>query len=111
MTYPFTDPDHDPVDVLLYRGSGRYVDTVVVHGKVVMEKGQILGVDESKIANRLAEAASRQRSADEVTYKQAINVLRSEVVKFFQGWPEMVELKPFYHLNSQVDGQKIGSIN
>ena len=106
MTYPFTDPAHDPVDVLLYRGSGRYVDTVVVHGKVVMENGQILGVDEIKIANRLEEAASRQRSEDEVTYKQAIGVLRSEVVKFFHGWPEMVELKPFYLLNSRVDGQK-----
>jgi len=37
-----------------------------------------------------------------------MDVLRPEVVKFFQSWPEMVELKPFYPFNSQVDGQKKG---
>jgi hypothetical protein len=104
MTYPFTDHNHDPVDVLLYRGSGRHVDTVVVHGKVVLEKGRVKGVDESRIATRLAEAASRRPSKDELTYKQTIDVLRAHVVKFFRGWPETVELKPFYLLNSRVNG-------
>jgi cytosine/adenosine deaminase-related metal-dependent hydrolase len=103
MTYPFTDPNHDPVDVLLYRGVGRHVDTVMVHGKVVLEKGRVLGVDETRIAARLAEAASRPLSKDELTYKQAIDVLRTNVVKFFRSWPEKVELKPFYLLNSRVN--------
>lgn len=106
MTHPFTDPSHDPIDVLLYRGHGQHVDMVIIHGQVVLEKGRVLGVDEHTIAGRLAQAAARPRSEEELRFQAAIDGLRTQVVKFFKGWPQMVDFDPIYLMNSRNDGFK-----
>jgi cytosine/adenosine deaminase-related metal-dependent hydrolase len=106
MTHPFTDPSHDPVDVLLYRGHGRYVDTVVIHGEVALENGRVMGVDETMVAKNLAQAAKRPRSEEELRFKEAINGVRAQIVNYFQGWPQMVDFNPFYRMNSRTDGFK-----
>ena len=61
MCHPFVNPSHDPIDVLLYRGLGRHVHTVIVNGCIVIQDGQLLTLDEGAIAARLAEAGSRPR--------------------------------------------------
>jgi cytosine/adenosine deaminase-related metal-dependent hydrolase len=37
MCHPFVYPSHDPIDVLLYRGSAQDVHTVMVNGRVVVQ--------------------------------------------------------------------------
>ena len=46
MAHPYVDPSHDPIDTLLYRGAGRFVHTVLVNGRVVVEAGRVLTIDE-----------------------------------------------------------------
>ena len=43
------DPDHDPIDALMYRGSNKYVDTVLVNGQVVCEDGVHTGARPGKV--------------------------------------------------------------
>jgi adenine deaminase len=106
MTYPFTDISHDPVDVLMYRGHGSHVDTVIINGKVVLQNRQVLGVNESDIVTRLASGAAKPRSEEQLQFKNAIDKLKRNVVDYFQGWPDMIEFDPFYVMNSRTDGLK-----
>jgi len=86
MRYPYTHPAHDPIDVLLYRGSAQHVDTVMVNGRVVVEKGKLLSVDENAVVARLARAAAQPPTEKEKAFAQAIAELKRHVTRFYQGW-------------------------
>lgn len=106
MTYPYTQPEHDPVDVLLYRGSGRHVDMVLIGGKVVVKGGEVLNVNEKEIAARLAQAAARPLTEDELAFHRAVDELHAKTIEFFSGWSQKVGLAPFHSVNSRTDGLK-----
>ena len=106
MTYPFVDPSHDPIETLLYRGVGRHVHTVMVNGRIVVQGGRLLTMDEEAIGARLAEAASRPRTEKEKALVQAMDELRAHVVTYYHGWTEKVKLEPYFGINSRVDGLK-----
>jgi cytosine/adenosine deaminase-related metal-dependent hydrolase len=104
MCYPFVDPSHDPIETLLYRGLGRHVHTVMVNGRVVVEDGRLLTLDEEAVGARLAEAASRPRTEKETELVRMMDELRRHVVRYYEGWTREVETSPFYRVNSRVDG-------
>lgn len=106
MCRPFVEPSHDPVDTLLYRGSGRHVHTVMVAGRIVVRNGQLLTVDEDAIGSRLAEAASRPRTEKELALVQAMDELRKHVVQYYNNWSGKVKIDAFFSVNSRVDGFK-----
>jgi len=106
MCFPFVDPSHDPIEVLLYRGKGSHVHTVMVDGRIVVEDGRVLAVDEKAIGDRLAEAASRPRAEREEALAQALDELKKYVIQYYQGWTQKVESKPYFAINSRVDGLK-----
>ncbi len=102
MIFPFTDPVHDPIEVLLYRGKSAHVRTVMVNGRIVVENGRLLTIDETAVGKRLAEAASRPRTAAENDLGGAIGQLRREVVRYYRNWPQKIELQPFFAVNSRT---------
>ena len=57
----FLRPLADPVKALVYAETGASVDTVLVDGRVVLERGRVTMVDEDKIYAGAQEAADRQR--------------------------------------------------
>jgi len=106
MCRPFVHPSHDPIETLFYRGQGRHVHTVMVNGRVVVENGRLLTLDEDAIGSRLAAAASRPRSDKQNDVVRAMDEVKAHVVQYFRGWTEGVECAPFFHLNSRIDGFK-----
>lgn len=104
MCHPFVDPAHDPIDVLFYRGKGAHVDTVMVNGRVVVEKGKVLTLDEESTGRRLAEAASRPRSDKEIALASMMGELKKHVIAYYRGWPQKVRPEGYFSLNSRVDG-------
>ena len=58
----FLRPMADPVKALVYAETGAAVDTVIVDGRVVVERGRVTTVDEDRIYARAQEAADRQRA-------------------------------------------------
>ena len=104
MCYPYVDPKHDPIDVLLYRGKGNHVHTVIVDGKVVVESGKILTIDEQSIASRLAEASSRPRSEQEEALSKAMNGLKPYIINYYKGWQGKMKFRPFFEINSSIEG-------
>ena len=57
----FLRPLADPVKALVYAETGGAVDTVVVDGRVVVERGRVTTVDEDRIYAQAQAAADRQR--------------------------------------------------
>ena len=104
ICWPFVDPGQDPVDVLMYRANSRHVDTVMVGGQIVVQDGRVVTVNEEEIGQRLAESVSRPRTETELAVASAMDVLKAAVKKYYAGWTEQPELKPFYKVNSRVDG-------
>jgi cytosine/adenosine deaminase-related metal-dependent hydrolase len=105
MRFPHTDPTYDPIDVLLYRGSGAHVHTVMVNGQVVVKDGKVLKVDEEEVASRLGEAASRPRAEKEKAFAAAIAELKCHANLFYQGWTGRLKLEPHFDFNSRTDGE------
>src|SRR5262245_61852808 len=58
----FLQPLANPVNALVYAETGAGVDTVLVDGKVVVERGRVTTVDEDRIYARARDAAERQRA-------------------------------------------------
>jgi cytosine/adenosine deaminase-related metal-dependent hydrolase len=106
MCRPFVDSSHDPIDTLLYRGKGQHVHTVIVNGQIVVEAGRLLTLDEEAIGERLASAASRPRTETEKGKVQAMDELKTQVMRYYQSWPEEVEFAPYFIVNSRIDGLK-----
>jgi hypothetical protein len=104
MCHPFVDPSHDPIDVLLYRGSGQDVHTVMVNGRVVVQDGRLLTIDEDAVATRLGEEASQPRTEREETFAEAIEELKRHVIRYYEGWPQKVKPEPYFSINSRLEG-------
>ncbi len=58
----FLKPLADPVKALVYAETGAAVDTVLVNGQIVVERGRVTTVDEERIYARAQAAADRQRA-------------------------------------------------
>jgi cytosine/adenosine deaminase-related metal-dependent hydrolase len=104
MCWPYTDPGQDPIDVLLYRGTRHFVDTVLVDGRVVVRDGRVTTVDEEEIGRRLAEASARPRTEQEEGMLRGLDTVQKHVIDYYRGWPDRVETEPYFPVNSQVDG-------
>ena len=104
MSHPFTPLDADPIDTLLYRGSGRHIVSVIVGGEELVVNGRIGTVDEAEIAERLVVAASRRKDAGQDEMVQMTEALKTHLARYYRGWAERVSASPYYLLNSRTDG-------
>ena len=105
MCFPFVDPARDPIEVLLYRGKGSHVRTVVVGGKIAVENGRVLAVDEEGVGKKLAAAAFRPRNEEEKALSRAVDELKAKVVRYYNGWIKKAGIEPYFFVNSRDDGQ------
>jgi cytosine/adenosine deaminase-related metal-dependent hydrolase len=106
MSHPYTDPGHDPIETLLYRGCGCHVRMVMIAGRVIVENGRVLTVDEDAVAVRLAERLSQPLTEKEKETVKMIDALQKYIRLYYRDYPGRVILKPFYSPNSQIDGLK-----
>jgi cytosine/adenosine deaminase-related metal-dependent hydrolase len=104
MSEPFLSADVNPIDLLVYRGRGIDVHTVLVGGQVVLRERELTRVDRQEVLHRLRESIPQ----DYVDQFKAMNQLwphiRSSVVSYFEGWyddMEQVTPDPFYLMNNQ----------
>ncbi len=55
---PYAAPVHHPVSALVYSAIGNEVETVIIDGRIIMEKGQLTTVDEERVLYEAQVAAS-----------------------------------------------------
>jgi guanine deaminase len=58
----FLQPLADPLNALVYAETGAGVETVLVDGRLVLERGRVTGLDEDRIYARAQAAADGQRA-------------------------------------------------
>jgi 5-methylthioadenosine/S-adenosylhomocysteine deaminase len=63
-TRPHLTPMYNPVSHLVYAVRGSDVGTVVINGRVVMEKGRLLSLDERQVMADVNRTAARIRPRD-----------------------------------------------
>ncbi|MBN1226553.1 MAG: amidohydrolase family protein [Deltaproteobacteria bacterium] len=103
MTYPFVEPSHDPIEVLLYRGVGRHVHTVMVNGRIIVQEGHLLTLDDEAIGAQVAEAASRPRTEKEKAFVQTMDELKAYVVSYYRDWTKKLKPEPYFSINSRLN--------
>ncbi|MBM4236786.1 MAG: amidohydrolase [Firmicutes bacterium] len=59
LDVPHLTPMHDPTAQIVYAASAADVDLVLVDGKIVLEKGELLTIDEAKIRAEATRCATR----------------------------------------------------
>ena len=52
-----TTPLHDPVSTLVYSSNGTDVDTVIIDGEILVERGKLVHINESEVIEMAQEAA------------------------------------------------------
>jgi 5-methylthioadenosine/S-adenosylhomocysteine deaminase len=81
----------DPLDVIVDRADASDLETVLVRGVPVLDRGQISGVDEAAVRQRFAEAAANRlwRFATDLQRRHAIELpaqLEPYVLAFYERW-------------------------
>ncbi len=59
MDKPYWYPRHDRMSLLVYAASANDADTVIVNGRVIMEKGEVKTLDAEKIYAEAGQIAAR----------------------------------------------------
>ena len=101
---PFTAPQHDVIDLLIYRGRGLDVDTVLVDGEVLLRNRQLTRLDRQEVIRKLQETIPKDYAAAFKEGNRLFPALRERVAAFFEPWFEeldTVEKDPFYHMNDR----------
>jgi 5-methylthioadenosine/S-adenosylhomocysteine deaminase len=97
--------DHEPfLDVVLDRADSQDIDTVMVHGRVLMDGGRITVVDEAALRDRFADAVGTRvyRASPEVRRWAELGVLVEPYVDdFFRGWYD-VPVEPAHAYNART---------
>jgi 5-methylthioadenosine/S-adenosylhomocysteine deaminase len=100
---PFLDPTCDVHRLLIYRGRGTDVDTVIVDGAVVVEGGKCQTIDEREAFER-ARAGARRITGDQSAIRPQLDLaaeLDPHVVEYYNEWDLENALLPWNTYNAR----------
>jgi 5-methylthioadenosine/S-adenosylhomocysteine deaminase len=100
----FLDPSCDIHKLLIYRGRGIDVHTVIVDGKVVIADGKCQTIDEQEAFNR-ARAGARRISADQAAIRGGLDLaveLDPYVVSYYKDWDLEHAVEPWNMYNARA---------
>lgn len=78
--------DVDPLDLLLARGQGRHVHTVIAGGRTVVEAGRVCGVDELALQTELRARMRAALAADgaQAGWRSTVQALGEDLAPFYR---------------------------
>jgi cytosine/adenosine deaminase-related metal-dependent hydrolase len=104
MSEPFLHPDLNPVDLLIYRGRGLDVDTVLVGGEVLLRNRKPTRIDRQEVIRKLGESIGKRYGEDFRENNTLFGTLREKVAGYFNPWYEDIEgieKAPYYFMNNR----------
>lgn len=104
ILFPRGRYDSEPfLDVVIDRADAGDIDTVMVHGRVLMESGRVTVVDEDALKERFAEAVGRVYRTPEHVQRWAElgRLVEPYVIDFYQRWYDL-PVEPAYPYNPRV---------
>ncbi len=91
------------LDVLIDRADSSDIDTVMVHGKVLMEGGRVTIVDEDRVREKFAEACAERvyrRSERQGRYSELGILVEPYLAGFYRPWYDL-PVEPAYVYNTR----------
>lgn len=105
MCEPFLSNSQNPIDLLIYRGRGIDVDTVLVRGEILLLGGQLTRVDRNDVIRQLAASMEQECVARPTELDARFAELRQAISAHHSSWYdelEHAELYPYYVMNSRT---------
>jgi 5-methylthioadenosine/S-adenosylhomocysteine deaminase len=99
LSTPWLAPNHDIRDILVHCGLAQDVNTVIVGGKVVIQDGVLLTIDEAEVIADFREALNTHEGG--IKGFSVWNEIGAYVYDFYQKW-EVFEQAPYYTFNSRT---------
>ena len=99
VTEPFLDPEAPIVDALIYKAKAPDVDTVIIDGRVMVEGGRTVSVDEGAMLENLKSELARPLSEESMSRRRTAQELKPYIQRFYEAW-EPGQRKPFYVYNN-----------
>jgi cytosine/adenosine deaminase-related metal-dependent hydrolase len=84
ITWPWTTPEVDPIDLIVSRASARDVDTVIVGGKIVIQSGKLMTIDEESLAKEIA--SNLDASPYPLELASMVDQLVPRIAKYYADW-------------------------
>ncbi|MFO0996173.1 MAG: amidohydrolase family protein [Alphaproteobacteria bacterium] len=99
LSHPYLDPRVSPIDGLIALARPKHVDTVMIAGKLVLEKGRFRGVDEAGIEAQLAAVAARGPDSAHQAFAALIDELKPHIARYYETWALEPAPASFYQVN------------
>lgn len=104
MSEPFVSPTQNLIDLLVYRGRGLDVHTVLIGGKVVLRDRVPTLIDRAEVLRKLQESIPENYVAQLQEKNQLYPLIRAKVAAHFANWYDEIEqseIAPFYWMNNK----------
>jgi len=88
MSMPYLWPGHDPYSAVLQKAEPAHIDTVISCGRVLLDKGRIVTVDEENITRKLQVLFEHIWKNGDEQRKTLIRELEPFLFQFFKPWLE-----------------------
>ena len=98
ITWPWVAPEADPLELTLTRARAGDVETVLVGGEVVFDRGEPTRFDEQEAARAFADAL--EETAFPADAAEMVDVLKPKLKDWYEGW-DVPELRPWTAHNSR----------
>lgn len=104
MSEPFVNPDHNPIDLLIYRGRAIDVDTVMVGGEILLKDGRLTKMDREEVICKLRESLGEHYGEKFREDNRPFGDLKKGVAEYFDSWYAEIEgmpKEPYYSVNNR----------
>ena len=86
LAFPYQDFDIPLLDIIVRRAKRKSVDTVIIDGNVVFNKGKFTRVDEDTLLDEISKVLSRAKTPEEVELRELSEIIMPAVKNFYSGW-------------------------
>ena len=86
LAFPYQDFDIPLPDIIVRRAKRKSVDTVIIDGNVVFNKGKFTRVDEDALLEEISKVLSRAKTPEEVELRELSEIIMPAVKNFYSGW-------------------------
>ena len=86
LAFPYQDFDIPLLDIIVKRAKRKSVDTVIIDGNVVFNKGKFTRVDEDTLLEEISKVLSRAKTPEEVELRELSEIIMPAVKNFYSGW-------------------------
>jgi 5-methylthioadenosine/S-adenosylhomocysteine deaminase len=88
MSMPYLWPGHDPYAAVLQKAEPEHIDMVISRGRVLLDKGKIVTVDEESITRKLQSLTDSLWKNEDEHRQSLIRELEPFLFQFFKPWQE-----------------------